>query len=109
MKTKLVSTRFGGTFGTIKFDEKSVFTILLSFTPYWDYKLTNSIHADSPGVYTIEKLTNLGTVDKTLLKCDVIDESVVNSVRQPILYSFVLDKPSAYKVICEPEIIPFKI
>ena len=41
------------------------------------------------------------------LKFDVIDGSVVNVLRQPILYSFVLDKPPGYKVFCEPETIPY--
>ena len=42
------------------------------------------------------------------MKCDVIDDSVVDGVRQPILYSFVFDKPSGYKVFCEPETIHYK-
>ena len=42
------------------------------------------------------------------MNCDVIDGSVVNGVRQPILYSFVSDKPSGYKVFCEPETIHYK-
>ena len=41
------------------------------------------------------------------MKCDVIDGSVVNGLRQPILYSFVLDKLPAYKVFCEPETIHY--
>ena len=41
------------------------------------------------------------------MKCDAIDGSVVDGVRQPILYSFVLDKPSGYKVFCEPETIHY--
>ena len=50
MKTELILTRFGSTFGTLKFDEKSFFDTLLGFTPFWDYKPTNAFHADSPGV-----------------------------------------------------------
>ena len=42
------------------------------------------------------------------MKCDVIDGSVVDGVRQPILYSFVLDKPSGYKVFCESETIHYQ-
>ena len=42
------------------------------------------------------------------MKCDVIDGAVVNGVRQPILYSIVLDKPSGYKVFSEPETIHYK-
>ena len=35
-KVKLFLTRFGDTFGTLRFDNKSFFS-LLGFTPYWDY------------------------------------------------------------------------
>ena len=42
------------------------------------------------------------------MKCDAIDGSVVNGIRQPILYSFVLDTPSGHKVFCEPETIHYK-
>ena len=37
-RVKLILTRFGDTFGTLRFDEKSFFHTLLGFTPYWDYK-----------------------------------------------------------------------
>ena len=47
VKTKLTLTRFGSIFGTLRFDEKSFFNKLLGFTPYWDYKPTNAIHADN--------------------------------------------------------------
>ena len=33
MKAKLILTRFGSTFGTLEFDEKSFFETLLGFTP----------------------------------------------------------------------------
>ena len=49
-KVKLILTRFGESFGTLRFDEKSFFHTLFGFTPYWDYKPTNAIHADAPGV-----------------------------------------------------------
>ena len=42
------------------------------------------------------------------MKCDAVDGSVVNGIRQPVLFSFVLDKPSGYKVFCEPETIHYK-
>ena len=54
-KVKLILTRFGSTFGILKFDKKSFFHTLLKFEPYWDYKPTNAIHADSPGIYTTDK------------------------------------------------------
>ena len=108
-KTKLILTRFGDTFGTLRFDKKSFFHTLLGFTPYWDYKPTNAIHADAAGVYTSDKIIlNLNTINKIHLKCDIIDGSVQDGVRQPIVFSFVLDKPSGYKIFCQPETIHFK-
>ena len=102
-------TRFGSTFGTLSFDKKSFFHTLLNFEPYWDYKPTNAIHADSPGVYTSDKIIlNLNTIDKIHLKCDCIDGSIQDGVRQPILFSFALDKPAGYKVFCQPETIHYK-
>ena len=42
------------------------------------------------------------------MKCDCIDGSIQDGGGQPILLSFVLDKPSGYKVFCEPETIHYK-
>ena len=67
-----------------------LFSTILDFTSSWDYK-----HYDK---YTSQKDVNLGSTSERHLKCDVIDGSVVNGIRQPILYSFVLDKTSGYKV-----------
>ena len=108
MKTKLILTRLGLTFGVLRFNEKSFFNTLLGVTQYWDYKPTNAIHADSPGVYTSQIFLKLTAIDKIHLKCDVVDASVVNGLKQPILYSFVLDKPPGCKLFCEPETIHYK-
>ena len=90
-KVKLILTRFGSTLGTLRFDKKSYFHTLLKFEPYWDYKPTNAIHADSPGVYTSHKIIlNLNTISKIHLKCDCIDGSIQYGLRQPILPSFKL-------------------
>ena len=97
MKTKLV-VRFG--IIAIRFDEKSFFSAILGFTSGWDYKHYNK--------YTSQKIVNLGNTTKIHLNCDVIDGSVVNGIRQPILYSFVLDKLPGYKVFSEPETIHYK-
>ena len=107
-KIKLILTRFESTFGTLRFDEKSFFNTLLGFAPYWEYKLTNAIHAVSPGVYTNDKILNLYTINKIHSKRDVIDESLVNSLRQPKLFNFTIDKPAGYKVFCEPETKHYK-
>ena len=36
------------------------------------------------------------------------DGSVVNGLRQPNLYSFVLDKPGGYRIFWQPETIHYK-
>ena len=108
-KVKLILTRFGDTFGTLRFDEKSFFHTILGFTPYWDYKPTNAFNSNGEGVYTSDKIiSNLNTINKIHLKCDCIDGSVQDGVRQPIFFSFVLDKPSGYEVFCQPETIHYK-
>ena len=84
----------------IRFDEKSFFSTILGFTPGWDYKHYNK--------HTSQKIVNLGSTNKIHLKCDCIDGSLVNGIRQSILYSFVLDKLPGYKVFSEPETIHYK-
>ena len=97
MKTKMV-VKSG--IIAIRFDEKSFFSTIVGFTHGWDYKHYNK--------YTSQKIVNLSNTNKIHLKCDVIDGSLVNGIRQAILYSFVLDKPSGYKVFCQPETIHYK-
>ena len=84
----------------IRFDEKSFFSTILGFTAGWDYKHYNK--------YISQKIVILSNTNKIHLKCDVIDGSVVNGLRQSILYSFVLDKKPGYKVFSEPETIHYK-
>ena len=97
MKTKLVVRS-----GIIakRFDENSFFNTVLGFTPGWDYKHYNK--------YISQKIVSLSNTNKIHLKCDIFDGSVVNGLRQPILYSFVLDKKPGYKVFSEPETIHYK-
>ena len=95
--------------GTLRFDKQSFFHTLLGFPPYWDYKPDNSNHVLTPGVYPGDKIIlNLNTINKIHLKCDCIDGSIQDGVRQPILFSFILDKPSGYKICSEPESIHYK-
>ena len=58
------------------------------------------MHADSTGENTSDEILKLNTIDKILLKCDVIDGRLVNGLRHPILYSVVLDKPGGFRVFC---------
>ena len=96
-KTKLVVNK--GIIA-IRFDETSFFSTILGFTSGWDYKHYNK--------YTSQKVVNLGSTNEIHLKCDCIDGSVVNGLRQAVLYSFVLDKLPGYKVFSEPETIHYK-
>ena len=80
----------------------------MGFTAYWDYKPTNAIHTDNAVVYTSEKNIILSKIDKTHLKCDCIKGSVVNGIREPIYFSFVLKKPARYKEFCKLETIHYK-
>ena len=97
MKTKLV-VRSG--IRAIRFNEKSIFCNVLVFTPGWDYKHYKK--------YISQKIVSLSSTSKIILKCDCIDGSIQGGVRQPILFSFILDKPAEYKVFCEPETIHYK-
>ena len=101
MKTKIILKYFCGqkkiALGTLSFDERSFFHTLLGFEPYWDYKPTKSNHVAFPGVYNSDKILYLRTTNKIHLKCDVVDGSVGNGLRQPILFSFVLDKNQVIK------------
>ena len=83
----------------IRFDEKSFFSTVLGFTPGWHYKQYNE--------YTSQKIVSLNSTNKLHLKCAFIDGSVVNSLRQPNPFGFVLDKLSGYKVFCEPETLHY--
>ena len=87
-------------FIAIRFDENTFFSTILDFNPHWDYKH----YID----YISQKIINLSTIDKIHFKCDAFDGSVVNGLRQSILFCFVLDKPSGYKIFREPETIYFE-
>ena len=108
MKLKFNLSRFWGTFGTLRFKEKSFFKTLLGFKPYWDSKRTNAICADLPGVYTSEEILNLGTIKKFDSKYDVIDGIVIKGMRQPISYSLILDKLPGYKFFCQHKAIHYQ-
>ena len=84
----------------IRFDGKSFFSTVLGFSPAWDSKHYNE--------YISQKILNLGTTNKKHLKCDCIDGSIQNGLRQPILFGFILAKPAGYKVFCEPGTIHYK-
>ena len=84
----------------IRFDEKTFFCNVFGFSSGGDDKHYNED--------TSQKNVNLSSTIKIHLKCDLIDGSVVNGLRQPVLYSFLLDKPVVYKVFSQPETVHYK-
>ena len=50
-----------------------------------------------PVTYRGKKPINFTGHDKIHSKCDCINDSVVNGVREPVLFGFALDKPPGHK------------
>ena len=60
------------------------------------------------GTHTSEKPVMITTTDKVHLKCDCVDGSSVNGIREQILFSFNLSAPLGYKIIKEPTTVLYK-
>ena len=60
------------------------------------------------GSYKGDKPINITGIDKIHLKCDCIQGSIVNGIREPILYSFALSSPPGHKICKEPRVKLFK-
>ena len=60
------------------------------------------------GSYKSDKPIKITGIDKVHLKCDCIQGSIVNGIREPILYSFALSSPPGYKIHEEPRVKLFK-
>ena len=61
-----------------------------------------------PGTHTSEKPVMITTTDKVHPKCDCVDGSIVNGIREQILFSFNLSAPPGYKIIKEPTTVLYK-
>ena len=61
-----------------------------------------------PGKKISEKPNNITGIDKVHLKCDFVNGSIVNVIREPILYSFALSSPPGRKNYKEPGVKLFK-
>ena len=95
---------------TLIFTEKSFFYKILGFTQSRSYPLD-----DIDGFYQLiagsnksDKPNNITGIDKVHLKCDCIQGSIVNGIREPILYSFALSSPPRHKIFKEPRVKLFK-
>ena len=95
---------------TLIFTHKSFFYTLLGYTqshhgPLNDIEVFYQISA---GSYKSDRPNNITGIDKVHLKADCIQGSIVNGVREPILFSFALSSPPGHKIIKEPRVKLFK-
>ena len=95
---------------TLLFTEKSFFYTILGFTQSRSYPLddVDGFYQLIAGSYKSNKPINITGIDKIHLKCDCIQGSIVNGVREPILFSFALSSPPGYKIYKEPRVKLFK-
>ena len=95
---------------TLIFTNKSFFYTILGFTQSHSYPLKDidGFYQLIAGSYKSDKPINITGIDKVHLKCDCIKGSIMNGVREPILYSFALDQPPGYKIYKEPKVKLFK-
>ena len=112
MKQKLSDSDFEFEFN-IEADTISMKSVLTTSNPiYFNSKLnellgfTNTHYIQ--GTHKSEKPVMITTTDKVHLKCDCVDGSIVNGIREQILFSFNLSAPPGYKIIKEPNIILYK-
>ena len=91
---------------TLIFTNKSFFYTILGFTQSHSYPLDDieDFYQLIPGSYKSDKPINITGIDKVHLKCNVVDGSIVNGVREPIFYSFALDQPPGHKIYKEPKV-----
>ena len=77
---------------TLIFTEKSFFYTILGFTRSLSYPLDDidGLYQLTSVLYKSDRPINITGIDKTHLKCDCIQGSIVNGIREPILFSFAL-------------------
>ena len=60
------------------------------------------------GTHTSEKKVMISSTDKVQLKCDCVDDLIVNGIREQVLFSFNLSAPPGYKILKEPTTVLFE-
>ena len=95
---------------TIIFTEKSFFYAISGFTQSQSYPLDDidGFYQLISGSYKSDRPVNITGIYKIHLKCNCIQGSIVNGIREPILYSFALSSPPGHKIYKEPRIKLFK-
>ena len=92
------------------FTEKSFFYTILGFTQSSSYPLDDidGFYQLIAGSYKSDRPINITGIDKIHLKCDCIQGSIINGIRESILYSFTLSSPPGHKMYEEPRVKLFK-
>ena len=95
---------------TLIFTERSFFYTILSFTQSRSYPLDDidSHYQLIAGSYKSDKTINITGIEKIHLKSDCIQGSIVNGIREPILFSFALSSPPGHNIYKEPRVKLFK-
>ena len=91
---------------TLIFTEKSFFYTILGFTQSRSYPLDDidGFYQIRAGSYKGDKPINITGIDKIHLKCDCIQGSFVNGIRERILFSFALSSPTGHEIYEEPRV-----
>ena len=92
------------------FTEISFFYTILGFTRSNSYPLNDieGFYQKIGGSYKSDRPNIITGIDKVHLKCDCINGSIVNGIREPIFYIFALSPPPGPERYKEPRIKLFK-
>ena len=95
---------------TLIFTEKSFFYTILGFTQSRSYPLDfiDGFYQLIAGSYKSDRPINITGIDKFHLKCDCIQGSIENGIREPIFYSFALSSPPGHKIYKESRVKLFE-
>ena len=91
---------------TLIFTDKSFFHTIFGFTQSHEGQLNDfeGFYQIIPGSYKGDRPVNILGIDNVHLKCDCINGSFVNCVREGILYSFALFSPLVHKIYKETRV-----
>ena len=95
---------------TLIFTNRSFFYTILGFTQSHSYPLDyiDGFYQLIAGSSKSDRPINITGIDKIHLKCDYIQGSIVNGIREHILSSFALSSPPRHKNYKEPQVKLFK-
>ena len=95
---------------TLIFTEKSFFYTILGFRQSHSYPLDDidGVYQIIAGSYKSDRPIIITGIYKVHLKCDCLQGSIINGVRESILDSFALSSPPGHKIHKEPRVKIFK-